>query len=265
MIRLIASDMDGTLLDENSQVPEETFELIHALREKGVVFAASSGRRYRTLRKSFGPVADEMDYVASLGSVVYADGKLLDREVFSYGLVVKLCEIAAGYDCLHIALYDEESTYLLDDLSSYVRELDKDFPHYQCVDDPPGPETDIVKVAICCERPDDIMDMAYVLEREMGRFFTFMPSGLKWIDVTPNAVNKASGINQILRYRGIDPSEVMCFGDSMNDYQILRHVGRPMVMANSRYAVRQTPGATIVKSNAEHGVQQAMRELLESL
>ena len=48
MIRLIASDMDGTLLDEYGNVPPETFELIHALREKGIHFVASSGRRYDT-------------------------------------------------------------------------------------------------------------------------------------------------------------------------------------------------------------------------
>ena len=47
MIKLIASDMDGTLLDANSQVPPETYELIEALREHGVHFAASSGRRVR--------------------------------------------------------------------------------------------------------------------------------------------------------------------------------------------------------------------------
>ena len=50
MIKLIASDMDGTLLDENTRVPEETFDLILALRERGVHFVASSGRRYDTLR-----------------------------------------------------------------------------------------------------------------------------------------------------------------------------------------------------------------------
>ena len=49
MIKLIASDMDGTLLDEHSKVPPETFELIEALREKGVHFAVSSGRRYDRL------------------------------------------------------------------------------------------------------------------------------------------------------------------------------------------------------------------------
>ena len=83
MIKLIATDMDGTLLDENSQVPEETFELIHALTEKGIHFCASSGRRYDELCAMFQPVKDEMDFVACNGTQVYADGRMLDRGVFS--------------------------------------------------------------------------------------------------------------------------------------------------------------------------------------
>ena len=58
MIKLIASDMDGTLLDEHSQVPPETYDLILGLREHGVRFAVSSGRRYDTLCEFFAPVID---------------------------------------------------------------------------------------------------------------------------------------------------------------------------------------------------------------
>ena len=265
MIRLIASDMDGTLLDENGKVPEETFDLIHQLHEKGVTVVARSGRGNHPQRWGFGPVADEMDYVASLGTEVYADGKLLDREVFSYGSILRLFETCAPFDCLHLALHDEQRTFLLDDLSEYVRENDKDLPNAERVDDPPSADTCIIKASICCERPKDIMDMAYVLERELGDLFTFMPSGEKWIDVTPSYVNKATGLDQVLRYRGIDAADVMCFGDSMNDHQILRHVGHPVVMANARYAVRQTAGARIAGTNAEHAVQAIMREVLEGL
>ena len=53
-VKLIASDMDGTLLDENGQVPPETFDLILALRERGVRFVASSGRRW-TRQNPYGP------------------------------------------------------------------------------------------------------------------------------------------------------------------------------------------------------------------
>ena len=136
MVRLIAADMDGTLLDENSLLPKETFELIEALRDRGVLFCASSGRRYETLRWLFEPVADRIDYVASLGTQVYADGQLLDREVFSTRAVLRLFRTCQEFDCFHLVLYDRTHTFLLDDQSSYVRELDKDLPNAERVFDP---------------------------------------------------------------------------------------------------------------------------------
>ena len=62
MIKLIASDMDGTLLDAEGNVPPETFELISGLRRCGVHFVASSGRRFDTLSEQFAPVVDLMDF-----------------------------------------------------------------------------------------------------------------------------------------------------------------------------------------------------------
>lgn len=264
MVRLIATDMDGTLLDENSCLPPETFDLIRELRKKGVVFAASSGRRYATLQKFFAPVADQMDFVASLGTQVYADGQLLDREVFSTIAIQRLFETCQLFDCLHLALYEADHTYLLDDQSNYVRELDKDLPPHSLVFDPPSPDVSIVKAAVCCDRPDQIMDMAYVLERELSDVFTFLPSGSRWIDVTPRHVSKATGLAQVLRYYGIDRSEVVAFGDSMNDYAMLRYVGHAYVMENARYGVKQI-AQKVIGSNREHAVQAQMRQILEEL
>ncbi len=264
MIKLIASDMDGTLLDDDSKVPEETYELVTALADKGVRFVASSGRRYDTLRWLFEPVADRMDYVASLGTQVYADGRLLDREVFSTLSVMRLFETTQLFDCLHLALYDATHTYLLNDQSAYLRELDKDLPNAERVFDPPSPDVSIIKAALCCEYPDQLMDMAYVLERELSEWFTFLPSGSRWIDVVPRHVNKATGLEQVMRYWGISPDEVVAFGDSMNDYAMLRYVGHPYVMENARYAVRQI-GQRVIGRNSDHAVQRVMREILEGL
>ena len=84
MIKLVASDMDGTLLDERSRVPQETFDLIRGLTSVGVRFCAASGRRFDTLQEFFGPVASSMDFVASNGAQVVVNGILVDREVFSH-------------------------------------------------------------------------------------------------------------------------------------------------------------------------------------
>ena len=63
MIRLIASDLDGTLLGKDKKVPEEMFSLIGELKKKGILFAASSGRQYANIRRLFEPVKDEIAYI----------------------------------------------------------------------------------------------------------------------------------------------------------------------------------------------------------
>ena len=109
MFKLIASDMDGTLLDENGQVPPETYELILALHEHGVHFAASSGRRYDRLCEFFAPVRDKMDFVAANGAQVYADGKMVDREVYSHLAIRRLAQAVRTFPNLHLALLTEPS------------------------------------------------------------------------------------------------------------------------------------------------------------
>jgi len=263
MIKIIAADMDGTLLDENSEVPEETFGLIHELHQRGIIFAACSGRRYNTLRWLFEPVKDEMDYVASLGTEVYAQGRMIGREVFSYAAIVSLFELCATFDCLHLAIYDDDHCYLMDDLTNYLRVADKDLPNAVVRADPPSPGTSVIKVGVCCDKPGQIMDMTYMLERELGDRLMFMPSGDKWIDITPIGVDKATGIQQLMHYYGVTADEVMAFGDSMNDYAILRFVGHPQVMANACYTLRKC--WPVVGSNADHAVQRALRDVLDGI
>ena len=72
------------------------------------------------------------------------------------------------------------------------------------------------------------MDLAYILTRELDDDFVFAPSGRKWIDVMQRGVTKATGIRQVLDAHGISADEMMAFGDSMNDYEILRMAGISM-------------------------------------
>ena len=264
MIKLIASDMDGTLLDENSRVPPVTFGLIHELHEAGVHFAASSGRRLDTLHEFFAPVVDEMDFVASNGAQVTVAGELIDREVFSHIGLRRLKETVERFDCLHIALFDRTRSFLLDDEDRFEREIDKDLLSAVRVFDVPDPEVNILKVSVFCDTPAYTMDMAYVLQRELGDWFVFAPSGSKWIDVMQMGVSKASGIQQIMEHLGVDASEVMAFGDAMNDYEILRLVGHPIAMGNGLYAAKQI-AERVIGTNAEQAVQAEMRRVLAGM
>lgn len=262
-VKLIASDMDGTLLDENGQVPPETFDLILALREHGVRFVASSGRRYDRLCGFFSPVKDRMDFVASNGAQVFADGVQIDREVYSHLAIRRLAKTVAMFPNMHLALFDRTKSYLLDDEDKFVREVDKDLPNVERIYELPSPQVSIIKASIFCD-DGNVMDNAYVLQRELGGLFTFAPSGSSYIDAMQPGISKASGIAQVMEYHGIDASEVMAFGDAMNDYEIIRFVGTGCAMANGRPALRAVADR-VIGSNVDHAVQSEMRRVLESL
>ena len=128
MIKLIASDMDGTLLDENSLLPAETLSAVAKLQEAGIHFAIATGRRYDTASSFFGEAADSIDFVASNGAQVVCRGKLLDRNVFPRAALRRLRDAVAEFDMLHLSLFDRTKSFLVDDYSCYTGDLDKDFP-----------------------------------------------------------------------------------------------------------------------------------------
>lgn len=77
MIRLAVSDLDGTLLTPERRLPENTFEIIRKLKEKGIVFGAASGRQLQNLIDFFAPVADDIVIIAENGGLGWMRGELL--------------------------------------------------------------------------------------------------------------------------------------------------------------------------------------------
>ncbi len=77
MVKFIATDLDGTLLDGERRLPEEIFPLIAKLKELGVLFAPASGRQYANLKKLFEPVADDVLFICENGALIKYRGKTL--------------------------------------------------------------------------------------------------------------------------------------------------------------------------------------------
>ena len=78
MIKMVASDLDGTLLIGGRQtLPEEIFPLVKELKKMGILFVAASGRQYANMRNLFAPVKDEMAFISENGGLAVQNEKLL--------------------------------------------------------------------------------------------------------------------------------------------------------------------------------------------
>ena len=174
--------------------------------------------------------------------------------------VKKLLDIAAGKKLPMLACNEYLAKVGLCSASYLTREVDKNLPNPVRVFDVPSPQTSILKASVYCD--DAVMDMAYILTRELDDDFVFAPSGRKWIDVMQRGVSKATGIQQVLDAHGIQASEMMAFGDSMNDYEILRMAGTSVAMGNARSAIKQI-ATKVIGTNVDRSVQRELHALLE--
>lgn len=90
MIKLVASDLDGTLLLNGAQsLPEELFPLIKELKELGILFVAASGRQYANMKRMFAPVVDDMAFIAENGGLAIRMRKYSIRTAFRRNLSEK--------------------------------------------------------------------------------------------------------------------------------------------------------------------------------
>lgn len=265
MIRLVASDLDGTLFDELGQPTPDTFSLIRELRANGIRFCVSSGRRYAGLVETFAPVLTEMDFVASNGGEVYVGGTMIGREVFSHDAILVLERVVNQFDQVHLAVADRQHTYICDPTpEKFQRYADRagEFAS-SLINAIPGPEANIVSGWINCDDPAMMDDMAYVFGLECGRLFNFSYTSVA-IDFMPLHVSKATGIRKVMQHYGVSHDETRAYGDAMNDYEIMRMVGHPIAVGNAMYGVSRI-AERVVGTNVEHGVQRDLRALLDEV
>lgn len=252
MIKLIASDMDGTLLDQNGNIPDGTFELIDRLSEHDIKFVVASGRSRYDLLELYGDRLHSADFVSSSGAQVYMNGKLAQQKAFSHHAMYKLKHAVDMFGVLSVILYDTDSEYILDDELASEYALD---------DDSIAIDTPFVQAAIKCE--ENPFDIAYALASETG-CFDFSYSQPPWLDAMEKGINKVTGIRYIMDAYGIEPHEVMAFGDAINDYEMLKMAGIGNAMGNSCYVIKQIADK-VIGSNSEYSVQKELAALLDAI
>lgn len=127
MLRLIASDIDGTLLQNGAKVlPTELFDEICRLKKQGILFCPASGRQYHSLRQLFAPVADRIPFICENGAVVFGPGDpgpVLGKTVMDRRLAVELCRGIMALPEVEVLISGANTSYLCPKRESFVSEV----------------------------------------------------------------------------------------------------------------------------------------------
>ena len=259
MIKLIASDMDGTLLNGEGNLPKEFFHIFEELKEKNIIFAVASGRQYYNLVDNFQAIKNDILFIAENGTYVMQQGKELYSSFLEPSIVKELIKEGRNTEGAEIVLCGKNAAYLENDKAEFIEEVKKYYARYEIVDNLLDVKDDILKFTLCdfkgaAENSHKIFLPLYKETLQIA------VSGHLWLDLVNNDVNKGAAIKSIQEKLNISPEETMVFGDYFNDVEMLQSAYYSYAMENAPDGVKKH-ARFITKSNLDHGVLHTIKEM----
>ncbi len=260
MIKLIASDMDGTLLDESGKIPGEFYDMYKTLKSKDIVFAAASGRQYYTLARDLQKIKDEIVFIAENGTFVVHQSKELYSCFLEWDMVKEIVETGRKIEGAEVVLCGKKSAYIEKDYKKFNEIVEIFYARCEVVDDLLNVDDDILKVSICDFKGSAANSNKVLYPLYKDRLSVII-SGEMWLDIINNKASKGEAMKYIQKKLNITPEETMAFGDYFNDVEMLQNAHYSYAMENAPEGVKKH-ARFIAKSNKENGVVKAIRKMI---
>ncbi len=259
-IKFIAADMDGTLLDENGQLNPEFFDIYPQLTQKGIIFAAASGRQYYSLIETFAPVKEQMMFIAENGTLVMHQGEELYSCEIDKPSIKAIIEQARAIEGAQIVLCGKKSAYIETQDPDALKEFAKYYHRCQYMEDLLQVDDDFIKVAICHFGGTE--ELVYpTFNQAFGHTHQVVVSAKIWLDLMNAEASKGAAIEHLQRTLGFSFEQTMSFGDYLNDLEMLKASGHSYAMENAHPKVKRIARFT-APSNKEAGVFTVIKQQL---
>lgn len=268
-IAMVVADMDGTLLDGDSRIPEGFWPLLERMQRADIEFVPASGRQIFTLRDMFGDAMPSGSFIAENGNLVVANGRTVSVTALPADAVVRMIDLLAGASLPHghdvgMVICGERSAYINRKDAPFVDECRKYYHRLTFLDDlhgaVSGPDADrILKVAVF-----DFGDVRVPADRlfaPLRNQYQVVVSGAHWVDIMDAHTDKRRGVVALQEQLGITPAQTMVFGDYLNDLQMLGAGEWSFAMANA-YPDLLQEARFIAPANTDHGVLHVIKTML---
>ena len=262
MIRLIFSDMDGTLLDENGNLPEGFGAVYRRLRERGIRFAPASGRQYASLLQTFAPWQDEMIFVAENGTMVMEHGREIFSSMVDRALALDVLRTGEQLSAARSIFCGKKYGYLHrdDDAPEFRAELAKYFSQALVVDEFAAVDDAPIKMAFFDITGNAGETIFPAMQQYADRLQVTLSSN-EWVDLYSQGVNKGAAAAQIQERLGIAPEECAAFGDYGHDLELMDAVAYSFAMENALPEVKAR-ARYLAPSNRDSGVMAVCEHIL---
>ena len=259
MIKLVALDMDGTLLDSQKRAPHDFADWVK--EHTGIMTVLASGRQYYTLERQFGDLKDDALFVAENGAIVYNGDDVIYENSMDPKAVEETLEIVLNLPGAIPIMCGVESAYIAEASKEAMTESAKYYARLKFVEDLHEyvHKDRFLKIAVFFAGRD--AEKAYNSMPKLPDGISPLLSGDRWIDVANDSIGKGEAINKIRIKYELNKDECMAFGDYLNDLTMIRECGESYAMANAHPEIKTAARYVTEYDNDHDGVMRVLRNI----
>ena len=270
-IKLIATDMDGTLLDPKGQVDIPRLEkILDQLEERGIRFVIATGNEIHRVKQLLGHLTERVVLIVANGARIFEGNQLLQAQTWDDDMVNRALEFFKGRECQDQFVvtsmnggFVKEGT-VFTQLENFMTPEMIDF-FYQRMNFVEELESHlfggVLKMSLVVgeERSDSVLEE---INHLFNGYVQAVSSGYGCIDILQSGIHKAWGLQELLKRWDIKAEEIMAFGDSENDVEMLQLAGIAYAMENADDKAKAV-ATDFAPSNSQAGVYQVLEDWLE--
>lgn len=250
-IRLIVSDMDGTLLNSKHELHPSFEKIYNQLINNNIKFVAASGRQYHSIIDKFEKFQNNITIVAENGAFIRNNQKELSVNSIKISKLMEIIQFIRTIPNTYLVLCGKKQAYIEQDDMQFVNFFKEFYTAYQIVDDVLQMEDDIFKIALY--NPNGAEQNIFPLLQKFQSNFQIKVSGYYWVDVMQLEVNKGVAVKKLQKEWKISKNQTVVFGDYLNDLELFQEADYAVAMNNAHDLIKEK-ATHITSSNDENGV-----------
>ncbi|WNR45706.1 HAD family hydrolase [Paenibacillus roseipurpureus] len=241
MIKLIVSDLDGTLLDHDKKVTTREIEALQQVKEAGINLCLASGRMNSEMQQVLQEINHQAHSVSQNGAFIHLDnGTLFQTKLFEPAIALKVYRLFQSSDTVQLVC-SGDANYIAA-MNTAADEIQARMFHPFILKS--DLEKSLVDAFPVCKfslfgQVDNLLSLKALLEKELGNHLDVYLSDKDCLDIMPHQVSKGSSLLELLQHLGLQPEEIACCGDSFNDVSMFGITPHSFVMQTAHPDVKQ--------------------------
>lgn len=260
-VKLIVTDLDGTLLNSKHEISDVFFELFKALKVYNILFVAASGRPHYSMVEKLSKIKDDIIIVSENGGLGIKKDELFLSNPIEGNDFKELSNLIKDLKETHAVFCAREKAYIISKSSILLDLLKEYYPKYNLVSDALEINEPVYKVALFHEVSSE--RFIYPQVKHIENRFKVKVSANHWVDISQNKANKGHAVATIQETYNIKPEETMVFGDYNNDIEMLKLAKFSFAMENAHPDVKAVANFK-TKTNNENGVEYILKQVIKA-